>query len=51
MSYTSNASQRVSEYIIGKLETEEWKPGMRIDTEESMCKSLHVSRVAVRQGV
>ena len=51
MSYMSNASQRVSEYIIGKLETEEWKPGMRIDTEESMCKSLHVSRVAVRQGV
>ena len=51
MSYMSNASQRVSEYVIEKLESEEWKPGMRIDTEESMCKNLHVSRVAVRQGV
>ena len=51
MSYSTQASDIVFEYIIRCIGEGKWLSGMKIDTEEQLCVSLEVSRVAVRQAV
>lgn len=47
----STGSGKVYDFVCQKIEAGEWRPGDKIWTEEKLCKSLHVSRVAVRDAV
>lgn len=51
MAYTKNATEKVYQFIQGKIDSREWKPGDRIWTEAKLCEELGVSRVAVRQAI
>jgi len=44
-------SQMVQDYIEKKIMLEEWKPGSKIPSENSLCIELNVSRVSVRSGI
>lgn len=51
MAYSSQASSIVFDYIVGNISSGKWVPGMKIETEEQLCQTLNVSRIAVRQTV
>lgn len=51
MSYNTNATDIVFNFIAQKIQSNEWKPGEKIWSELVLCKHLSVSRVAVRQAI
>ena len=51
MSYSTQASNQVFQYITDHISSGIWKPGMKIDTEDQLCQTLSVSRAAVRQAI
>lgn len=51
MAYANQASAAVFEYIVNNIKSGKWVPGMKIETEEQLCQSLSVSRIAVRQAL
>ena len=51
MSYSSNASQRVLNYITDNIRTGHWAAGSKIETEDTISEKLGVSRIAVRQAI
>ena len=51
MAYNVQAANSVFEYIAQNIKSRQWLPGMKIETEEQLCKQLNVSRIAVRQAI
>lgn len=51
MAYHNNATNSVYDYICNKIRDREWKVGDRIATEQELCSTLNVSRIAVRQAI
>lgn len=51
MAYSTQASAAVFEYITDNIKSGKWLPGMKIETEEQLCRALNVSRIAVRQAL
>ena len=46
-----NTSEMVFEMIEQKLLSQEWKPGMRIDSETKIASDLNVGRSSVRESI
>ncbi len=46
-----NASGRVYKIIKNKILNQEWKPGMKISSENKLSKELGVSRMSVREAM
>lgn len=51
MSYKTNATELVYNFICERIRQGEWKPGEKIWTEYKLTEELGVSRVAVRQAI
>lgn len=51
MAYSINANTMIQDFIINKIQADEWKAGDRIWTEQELCDCLGVSRVAVREAI
>lgn len=51
MAYSVQAANIVFDYIAGKIKSGEWTPGTKIETENQLCETLNVSRIAVRQAL
>lgn len=51
MAYSSQATNSAFDYIVGMISKGIWEPGTRIATEEQLCKTLNISRTAVRQAI
>lgn len=49
--YSNNASDSVFDYIVESLKEGRYEPDTKIDTEEKLCETLNVSRIAVRQAI
>jgi DNA-binding FadR family transcriptional regulator len=51
MAYQNNATNIVYEYVCDRIRNGKWKVGERISTEQELCTTLKVSRIAVRQAI
>lgn len=51
MNNKTNASEKVYDFIIDKIKSNEWEPNSKIMSENELCKELNVSRIAVRQAM
>ena len=49
--YNTQALDTAYDYIVKKIQSGEWKPGDKIDTEVKLCQDIGVSRNALRQAV
>lgn len=51
MAYQNNATDMVFDFITNKIRQDEWRPNMKIWSEQKLCDHLQVSRIAVRQAI
>jgi len=43
--------QQVKDHILGRIQTGEWRPDMKIDSENSLVKTMGVSRMTVNRAL
>ncbi|MBP1934853.1 FadR/GntR family transcriptional regulator [Ammoniphilus resinae] len=51
MSNELSTSDKVYDYIMEKIVSKEWKPKMKIMSENQLCNELNVSRISVRHAL